>query len=248
MQSRTWTSGALWVVVAVLSGCGGGLEPGVSLVFDDYFFDQWYGERERFQRFDAQATFSVALFDTVDDEEMGWLHALEEDGHEIGCHSLTHVNPLEFLEDNSAADYMAQEIEPAMALMEAEGFNPTSFTFPWDGQSPELNALLMERFVMTRGSGRFDGPQDIFYQPRDGQLIAAARLDTGWWTEEQLDEALTQAEDTGSVLVLYAHRIQDEETEKSHITTDELETALQIIDDHGLPYVTLSELPGLEPI
>jgi len=239
------SSGALIIALTGLAGCGGGLEPGVSLVFDDYFIDQWYGEKERFEGYGARATFSLALFDTFDEEEIGWLHELEGDGHEIGCHSLTHVNPLEFLEEHTVDDYMAQEIEPAITLMEAEGFTPTSFTFPWDGQTDDLSARLKERFTMLRGSGRFDGPQDIYYGANDGQLVAGARLDSGWWTEEQLDHALTQAAQRGEVLVVYAHRIQSEETEKSHIKPDELETALQIIDDHGLPYVTLSELPGL---
>lgn len=232
---------ALWLALAVSMGSSCSAQSGVALCFDDYFIDQWYGQRALFEQYGARVTFSVTHFDQLETEEVEWLHDLEDDGHEIGCHSLTHADPLAYLETHSVDEYIAEEIEPAIELMEVEGFHPTSFTFPWDGQTDELVDGLLGYFEILRGSGHLEGPQDFYYKPIDGRLIGGARLDEGWWTEDQLDAALRRADRNGSVLVVYAHRIL-EESDKSHITPDSLETALAMIEERDLPFATLSEL------
>ena len=231
----------LWLALAssMAAGCSG--RSGVAVCFDDDFVDQWYGQRQLFEQFGARATFAVTRFDQLDSQELEQRHDLEDDGHEIACHSLTHVDPLIYLEDHSVDEYIADEIEPAIELMEAEGFPPTSFTIPWGGQTNALVDVLFEHFEIVRGSGSLGGTQDVFYKSDDGRLIAGARLDEGWWTEAQLDAALRRAERNGSVLVLYAHRIMDE-SEQSHVTQASLEKALAMIDERGLPHVTLTEL------
>jgi hypothetical protein len=145
------------------------------------------------------------------------------------------------LPDSGLYSYEAGEIEPAIEVMEAQGFQPTSFTIPWGGQTDDLVDALFGHFEIVRGSGSLGGIQDVRYTADDGRLTNGARLDEGWWTENQLDAALRRADRNGSVLVLYAHRIL-EESDKSHVTPASLETALALIDERGLPHLTLTEL------
>jgi peptidoglycan/xylan/chitin deacetylase (PgdA/CDA1 family) len=226
--------------VPAITGCFDG-EAAMALTFDDDFIEQWHDQRALFDDYDVHATFLVTRFDQLTDEQLRWLHDLEQDGHEIGCHSLTHVDPDIFLEDHTVPEYVDAEIVPAIELMQAQGFDPRSFSFPWGSHDDELDAALSPYFEILRTSGTLDEPADALYRWSGDTVLAAGRIDEGHYTMDQLDDAIGLARQRGDALVVYTHRIMGS-TDRSHITPDQLEEVLAAAARADLAFGTLSDL------
>ena len=216
-------------------------EPAIVLTFDDRFIDQWSAWAPLMESYGARVTFFVTRWDLLTTEEVDGLHALASRGHEIGHHSLTHENPNDFLDDHTVDEYVQQEIVTATELMEGYGFTPTSFAYPWGGQSGALDAALSEHFDILRGSARVDDLDRILHYWDGQDVIKGGRLDSGYAPVDELITAMDLAVDEEAALVLYAHRIFDE-GEGSHITPAELEQMLELATDRGMSFATISEL------
>jgi len=231
---------ALAVVLFLgFAGCGHADDAAVVLTFDDAFVEQWHDQRSVFVEYGARVSFMVTRFDSLGEEQISMLRDLEGDGHEIGCHSLTHVDPREFLAEHTVEEYVDAEITPALELMAAAGFEPTSFSYPWGGRSGELDVALWEQFEILRGSGGIGS--DGLYDYAGDPLVFGARVDDGYATIDEVEEAMRRARGDGSALVLYTHRVL-EESEASHIKPDDLEELLARATELDLPLKTLSEL------
>lgn len=97
-------------------GAGGARQAsGLCLTFGDWFVRGWHGARDLFRQYDAKATFFIAKPDKIPNRGWNRLRALQSDGHEIGCHTMTHARLTKFLTEGTFEDYIVQEILPALA-------------------------------------------------------------------------------------------------------------------------------------
>lgn len=216
-------------------------EPTLVLTFDDHFMTQWYAHTPLIEKYGGVATFFVTRWDMISRYAVADLHDLEDRGHEIAHHGLMHRNPTDYLADHTIAEYIEDEIVPATALMDRDGFAPTAFAYPWGGQTAALDAALQDHFTVLRGSGRLNNPEPLMH-PWDGRrVVRGGRVDTGYWSEQQLIAAMDLAVAQNAALVVYAHRIFDEGA-GSHITPAELEQVLQLATERGMAFATISEL------
>jgi peptidoglycan/xylan/chitin deacetylase (PgdA/CDA1 family) len=95
----------------------------------------------------------MGLAHTTDDagehfgpDDLRWLAA---NGHEIGCHTFSHLS----LRDHSAADIAADLDRNQLALQELlPGFIPRQFAYPYGHISIETWRLVRERFETCRGT------------------------------------------------------------------------------------------------
>lgn len=136
---------------------------GICLTFDDWFIRGWHEARELFARYDAKATFFLGKPHQVKAADWERLRDLQAEGHEIGCHTLTHARLTKFLQTGSYDDYLAQEVLPALEIMRAEGMRVTSFSYPYFKYRPQLTGRLLEHFEMVREAGVQANPIHAIY-------------------------------------------------------------------------------------
>lgn len=244
--------GILLVAFASTSVRAATPEPGVALSFDDDFVDQWFDNAALLESYGAKVTFYVTRYEELSAERKAKLHELQKRGHEIGYHTVTHVDAEVFLQTHSVDEYLAQEIDPGLKRMNDDGFFPQTFAYPWNGHTPETDAALKARFRFVRGSARLKHGDTYLYQPdgRDhGQtMMPGASLDAANFDADLLEKALTKVQQDGnSVAILYAHQITAVDSPRSHITPASLEQVLKSARDKGLKFYTMKELAPARP-
>jgi hypothetical protein len=123
----------------------------LALSFDDDFVDGWHALRPSFDRHGARATFFVSRFAGLSAEQRAKLHELAADGHAIEYHGTDHQPAERYVAEHGLDAFLADEIEPGLAAMRADGFAPTAYAYPHGERSAETDAALLERFSIVRG-------------------------------------------------------------------------------------------------
>ncbi len=245
-------SSILTIVVTVVS-CGPGCAPrsehaeaAVVLTFDDVFIEPWHEHRWLFDEHDARATFLLGRLEGVTSERFELLRELQDDGHEMGCHTLNHVDAIDYVHESSVEAYVDEQILPALEIMDREGLAHRSFSYPYGHYTRETNRALLEHFDILRGSGRIGDLGDIFHSWRGETFVNAASVDLGAVDLEATAEAMDLAREREDALMLYAHKIIESEDvydpDTPSITTEGLADVLQLATDRGLPLHTMSYL------
>lgn len=122
----------------------------VALSFDDAAVDDWFAMRTIFARHGALVTFFVSNYDTLTATQRKELRELADDGHDIELHSLHHLAATEYAAVHGVAAYITDEIDPELALMAADGFEPVVFAYPYGYRNKATDAALLERFALLR--------------------------------------------------------------------------------------------------
>lgn len=99
------------------------------LTFDDGMLSQYIYAKPILDKYNFKATFYIICNSVDKENRMNWnnILTLEEEGHEIGSHSMNHQR-LGKLSDNE----MKYEIIESRKCLEDKGFNVTSFSFPYN--------------------------------------------------------------------------------------------------------------------
>lgn len=149
---------------------------GVAITFDDHSIEEWHRALDLFRRYDAHATFFVDQFHLLTKEQLRLLEDIRRDGHEIGVHSVDHVNAHVYLAEQpgrTMEDYAREQVLPAVEAMRRRGFAPVSFSYPGGHGPPEGDAVLLRHFRMLRTNNHY-APFHAF----DGARVAGARAST----------------------------------------------------------------------
>ena len=228
--------------------------PTIALTFDDLFARNWHAARPVFDEFGARVSFCVSHLHKARPRQIARLRALQDDGHEIGCHSRTHPRLEPYLARHGLAHWLAHEIDAAIAEHRALGFPAASFASPFHASTPETRAETGKRFAVTRAAGpRGLEPENLaarIYR-RLGPDRAVDCLGfcdfqhsafPGWdWQMRLLD---TIAE-TGGTGVFAGHDIRGPgKRSEFYSTPEDLRRFLGAARDRGLGFVTLSEVGG----
>lgn len=169
------------------------------------------------------------------------LRDLQDDGHEMGCHTLNHISPRDYVDTHTVEEFIVEEIDPALEVMDLEGLEHSSFSYPWGNDTHALNAGLLDRFDILRDSGTIADTDHIFHKWRGQRHINAAAVDDGMAPLEDIEAAMDMAVEDETALMLYAHKIA-EESSSVHIDPDALEAILAAAEERGLAFHTLSYL------
>ncbi len=134
---------------------------GVLLSFDDANVDSWVEGLPLYARYGARLTFFVAFVDRLDDAERAGLHALAAGGHAIEAHSLRHLRAPLYVERNGLAAYLRDEALPSIELLEAQGFDVTTYAYPYGARTGELDRALLRHVDRVRSVAfTWTGPAD----------------------------------------------------------------------------------------
>jgi hypothetical protein len=123
---------------------------GLLLSFDDTFVVDWYEGRELFDRYGAKVTFFVSRYDRLKPAQLTQLHQLYDDGHAIEAHSLNHLRASDYVIENGLAAYLHEEVLSELELMQADGFHPTVFAYPFGARTGELDDAILQYFDRVR--------------------------------------------------------------------------------------------------
>ncbi|MBY5980550.1 polysaccharide deacetylase family protein [Ferrimonas balearica] len=215
----------------------------LALSFDDTYIDGWHKSLDVFDKYDAQATFFVTRYTMkVDNNELqDLLLDIQNRGHEIGFHTTYHHNGPEYVAENGMSEYLRVEIDLGMSSMLEDGFDVTSIAFPFGITNEEINEELKDRFHKLRGfrSANFS---DALSDGK-GEYLMAAGIDAHVFNFDKIMDAIDEANENGSLLILASHNIDDTcENSNWCITTSNLERVLDYAQSTGMAFVKFNEI------
>jgi hypothetical protein len=132
--------------------------PGLVLSFDDTWVDEWTMLRPQFDQFGAHVTFFISRYYEWTDAQKAELHVLAADGHAIEPHSVLHQRAPLYVEDHGLDAYMADEFQPSLDALTADGYTFTTFAYPFGARTDETDRAILERVTIVRSVAfTFDG-------------------------------------------------------------------------------------------
>ncbi len=138
---------------------GGGLGPGLALSFDDAGITEWMSARPLFLHHGARVTFFVTRYHRLSDDDRANLRELAADGHEIAAHGVGHERAPAYVEENGLGAYLADEALPSIDILRADGYEVTSFAYPYGARTEELDRALAAHVPVLRSVAfPVDGP------------------------------------------------------------------------------------------
>ena len=160
------------------------------------------------------------------------LAALVRDGHDIGCHTYSHLDCFTASDEAVLEDY-----ERNRAFFEEQGLPaPKSFAFPYGSVDVSAKRLLMDRVPALRGvrPGIHEGTVDR------GLLTATGIEDYNGGIRRALEQ-LNEMSGEASWLVIFTHDIRENPSPWG-CTLPNLRKLFDAIEESGADVVTVAEM------
>ncbi|MFT3996979.1 MAG: polysaccharide deacetylase family protein [Asticcacaulis sp.] len=163
--------------------------------------------------------------------DAGHIRALSGHGHEIACHTLTHIDC-----GQAKGRDIAASVDENQTCIQSLGLpRSTTFAYPYGDVSPQAKAVLAPRYASARGlhHGLITRGTDLNQAPavgiegKDGEALAL-----GWMQKA--------AQTPDSWLVLYTHDVRDTPSPWG-CTPQTLETLADAAVSMGFEVVTYAE-------
>lgn len=129
---------------------GGPPRAGLCLSFDDTEVDEWFALRDLLARHRAHISFFVTRYAQFTDAQRAELHTLYGDGHSIEAHSVHHLDAVTYIAEHGLAAYLADEVQPSIDILRADGFTPVAYAHPFGSHTRELDEALVPRIRFAR--------------------------------------------------------------------------------------------------
>jgi peptidoglycan-N-acetylglucosamine deacetylase len=224
-------------------------KPGVVISFDDAYVDEWFEADKVLKKYDWKATFCVCRIDSIGSPQLKKLHQLQDEGHEIAGHGYHHYNAVKFVKHNGIDEYIKQEIDPMMVSMKKNGFNVTSFAYPYGERSDVLDKALAPKFKVIRGRDFEDKkPEKEGCYFRNSKFLYAFDIDNSHihFSIPYLLELLDDAQKQNKILILCSHRPVKDLTGNYQTKIETLEFLCKYMKLNDLKFYKLSDLDNLE--
>ena len=119
------------------------------ITFDDGMLSQFTYAKPILDNYNFKAIFYIICNSVDKENRMNWnnIQILEEEGHEIGAHSMNHKRLSELSEEN-----IKYEIIESKRCLQENGFKVTSFSFPYnDGDNNEsILKIIADNYYIAR--------------------------------------------------------------------------------------------------
>lgn len=223
----------------------------VILTFDDNFTDNWLAADEALADYDWKATFFITGGEDAIQPRLSILSDLQDRGHEIGAHTISHTNIEKFA--GTVAQYMETDVLPNLELLEEGGLTVSSFAYAEGATTSAFDDALFERFTNLRGIAptSTSAAGGRFYVTEPGKLPGLSideRSSGGTEGTTEIDyifDALAVAQETDEALVIYGHNIVDGtvgDIPSLGLTLDRLEQIVKYVAANNMEFLTMSDL------
>jgi hypothetical protein len=228
---------------------------GITLTFDDTFVDQWHdyfinGNVSS----EVKVTFFISHWHTLTPAQVQKLQDLEAAGHEIGGHSYDHqgVGGDYNFDPDRIDEYLNEQIIPSLANMQADGFDPVSYSYPSGERNTTYDEAIRPYFPYLRTTLADDSLElfqlDGIYHDEDGVygVLAGDGIDNSYNNPiAEIEAALMRAKTNNEIVTLYAHRIlADDSSQANHdygIKVSKLNQVIAAALQMGLKFYTFAE-------
>ncbi len=220
----------------------------IVLTFDDKYISDWFTADSIFSIYDWKATFCVTKYETLTDNEKQKLKKLQNKGHEIASHGNQHIRATEYLANHTMDDYTNEEISPSLKSMESDGLNISSFSYPYGFRSIETDLTLFNYFSILRGTTwKYStmSSQKCFVNKGSEKMIVYSLGIDNHYEYFNIDfylNLLKYAHQEGLALILYGHKIADDDTSKYVTSYNTLNEICNYAQQNGMEFLTLREL------
>lgn len=221
---------------------------GVVITFDDTSIDEWFDTDKTLSPYSWKATFCVSKINTLSYSEITKLLKLQQEGHEIAGHGFHHFDAPKFVAHNGINKYINQEINPMLALMNFYSFKVTSFAYPFGFRNPEIDAALLKKFKIVRGTTY--GAEDPFFQNcyyNNSKSVLAIGIDTDHpnFSTPYLLKLLDYAKRKDKILIVFGHKPVQKVTANYQTQIKTLKLICAYVQQHNMTFYRLSDLADL---
>ncbi len=219
---------------------------GVVFSFDDDHIEEWFTYKDLLKKYGIKATFCITRPHLLSEPELKKLRQLQLEGHEIACHSYDHVDATNYLD--SLDTYMDKQIHRARHILETNGFELESFAYPFGTSHPKIDSLLTNEFKYLRKATWNEKEQsislydEIYASRAHHHIVNSMGIDVNYKIPlDDLEVGLLRAKNRNEVLILYAHKINDKQTDYT-ISARYLEEAFRLCKKHDIKTIRLKDL------
>lgn len=222
---------------------------GVVLSFDDAYVNEWFATNQELKKYSWKGTFFVSKINTLKQHQIQKLLELQKEGHEIAGHGLNHYNAADFIRVHTISEYMRQEINPMLDLMNFYGLKVTSFAYPYGGRTKKLDAALLKKFKIIRGRAFCEevaNKQGCYYN--NSNLVFSFSIDDthNHFNLPHLLELLDYAKKNNKILILNSHKTVKKVTGDYQTKNETLAFICQYVKRNNMRFYTLSDLDKLK--
>ena len=216
---------------------------GIALTFDDNYVNSWYAARDILLPYSAHATFFVSQYEDLEEYQIIYLKELQKDGHEIAFHGLDHTDAAEYLETHTIPQYLDYEIIPGINDMQADGFNPVDFSYPYGSGADniELRVALQQYFIHLRDINH----GSVYYEyGSNTPVINAQGIDDTTYGQslDDLYNYISTAKENDEIVIFYGHKLVSSNPGEYETSYDRLDKILKYVSDNNLKTFTISEI------
>jgi Predicted xylanase/chitin deacetylase len=183
---------------------------GIIFTFDDQYIQSWVANRDLFKKYDMKATFFIYRPQLLDSGLVRDLKILQNDGHEIGCHGVNHINAMDYT--GPAVNYYKEEVEPAISKLNDMGFRIVSFAYPYGPAPDSVDSFLLKhvkylrKATWNKNNTTIDTYDNIYARPDSFNIVSSMGIDCNYnITIENLQTGISRAQKNNEILVLHAH-------------------------------------------
>lgn len=222
---------------------------GVVLSFDDAYVNEWFATNQELKKYSWKGTFFVSKINTLKQHQIQKLLELQKEGHEIAGHGLNHYNAADFTKVHAINEYLHQEINPMLDLMNFYGLKVTSFAYPYGGRTKKLDAALLKKFKIIRGRAFCEevaNKQGCYYN--NSNLVFSFSIDDthNHFNLPHLLELLDYAKKNNKILILNSHKTVKKVTGDYQTKNETLAFICQYVKRNNMQFYTLSDLDKLK--
>ncbi|HEY4239309.1 MAG TPA: polysaccharide deacetylase family protein [Kofleriaceae bacterium] len=131
----------------------------LAYAFDDDAVGAWLTTQDLLAQYGAKVTYFVTRWQNMDDTARAGVHQLWDSGHDVEAHTVNHLHAVDYVAANGLPAYLADEVEPSLAIMTQEGFSTGAFAFPFGETDPDITRAVLEHVHRVR-IGPGDCPTD----------------------------------------------------------------------------------------
>ena len=225
--------------------------------FDDSWKSQYENAKAILDEYQFKSTFYVVC-DYIDGKNrLTWkqVQTLQEEGNEIGSHSMNHVNL-----DQITRDSKYNEIVESKKCLEDRGFNINSFSYPFNSGDDDQESLDLVSntydFARTAGGDSHTGSDRVgSHKGYEKYTIVgwshdAERKENNYSDLQMLDafkayvnQYSEKSHSVGSIPIIIYHNIDDDRGEYS-TSIDLFRSEMRYLYDSGFKTVTMNEVFG----